>query len=311
MVELRRGASDVKQVSVVLPHAVDIPPLSEIEVMGAVPQLKETESSTWLLEDGRQGRGATLVARAVVNPQHGTVPVRLLNTRDEQVSIQKNRKVATIELLPEEPEETMAGLAEAKSEMSNKRDTLHKIVEGLSNLEQQQKRQLYDLLIEYDDVFAGGPDDFGKIKHEMSTGNPAPIRQQVRRVPPAKRQILLKGMLEKKVIQPSSSPWASPIVLVKKKDGSTRICVDYRKVNDITRKDAYPLPRIDDTLDTLAGARWFTTLNQISGYWQVEMSEKDKEKTAFCTPSGLFEFNVMPFGLCNAPAHLNASWSLY
>ena len=109
-------------------------------------------------------------------------------------------------------------------------------------------------------------------------------------------------MLKKDVIQPSSSPWASPIVLVKKKDGSTRFCVDYRKVNGVTRKDAYPLPRVDDTLDTLAGAKWFTTLDLVSGYWQVEVHKDDQEKTAFCTSDGLFEFKVMPFGLCNAPA---------
>ena len=91
-------------------------------------------------------------------------------------------------------------------------------------------------------------------------------------------------------------------MLVRKKNGSLRFCVDYRKLNNITQKDAYPLPRIDDTLDTLAGARWFTTLDLISGYWQVQLDPKDREKTAFCTPDGLFEFNVMPFGLCNAPA---------
>ena len=109
-------------------------------------------------------------------------------------------------------------------------------------------------------------------------------------------------MLRLGVTAPSSSPWASPVVLAQKKDGSLRFCVDYRRLNTVTRKDAYVLPRIDDTLDALSSSKWFSTLDLASGYWQMEVAPEDKEKTAFCTQEGLFEFQTMPFGLRNAPA---------
>ncbi|PIK58928.1 hypothetical protein BSL78_04145 [Apostichopus japonicus] len=109
-------------------------------------------------------------------------------------------------------------------------------------------------------------------------------------------------MLREDIVEPSSTSWSSPVVLVKKKDGSTRFCVDYRKLNAVTTKDCYPLPRIDDSLDTLAGSRWFSTL--ASGYWQVEMEEGDRPKTAFVTYSGFLSIQSITFWLCNAPVRL-------
>ena len=109
-------------------------------------------------------------------------------------------------------------------------------------------------------------------------------------------------MLEKKLIVPSNSPWTSPVVVVEKKNGKLRLCVDYRKLNNVTKKDSYPLPRIDDMLETLSGSTWFSSLDMASGFWQVEMKPEDREKTAFVTKYGIYEFTVMPFGLCNAPA---------
>src|SRR2546429_10560 len=109
-------------------------------------------------------------------------------------------------------------------------------------------------------------------------------------------------MLENGIIRPSKSPWASPVVIVGKKGGDKRLCVDYRKLNKLTEEDRYPLPRIDDLLDSLGGATWFSTMDLASGFWQVQMAKEDIKKTAFITANGLYEFTVMPFGLNNAPS---------
>ena len=185
---------------------------------------------------------------------------------------------------------------------------LWQISQGATDLSEEQKSHLFQLLSQYVDVFTINGKDLGRttvIRHTIKTGTATPIRQPLRRLPVHTQQEvnrLVNDMLSKDIIERSTSPWASAVVLVKKKDGSFRFCVNYRKVNRVTKKNAYPLPCITDTLDTLAGSKWFTTLDLLSGYWQVALDEQDKEKTAFATRDGLYQFKVMPFGLCNGPA---------
>ena len=176
------------------------------------------------------------------------------------------------------------------------------------HLDENEQNQLKSLLIKYQSVFAKSSDDLGfsdRVEHHIDTMGAEPIKEHVRRLPLAKREIEreeVRKMLQKGVIEPSISPWSSNIVLVTKKDGSTRFCVDYRKLNAVTKKDSYPLPDIRQCLDALADSAWFSCMDINAGYWQIGVKPEDREKTAFATSMGLYQFVKMPFGLVAAPS---------
>ena len=164
------------------------------------------------------------------------------------------------------------------------------------------------LIKKHEAAFSMGPLDLGKctlIPHEIHLTSEQPIRLPYRRIPPhcmPEVRKLLQGLLDKGIIQKSSSAYASPTVLVQKKDGSLRLCIDYRNLNSITFKDAFPLPRIEETLEALAGSQYFSSLDMAHGYFQLVMSPDSVDKTAFCVPWGLFSFSRMPQGLSNSPS---------
>ena len=176
------------------------------------------------------------------------------------------------------------------------------------NLTNQQRRQLQELLCRRAAAFSQDESDLGytdAVFHRIRTHDDKPVTQPYRRIPPNQLQEVqqhIRGLIEKKVITESYSPYAAPIVLVRKRDGSLRLTVDYRKLNIKTMGDAYPLPRIQETFDTLVGAQFFSTLDLTSGYHQIAMHPGDQHKTAFVTPMGLFEYTRMPMGLTSAPA---------
>ena len=158
------------------------------------------------------------------------------------------------------------------------------------DLDGSQRGQLASTLLQFVDLFpvpgsalTGHTD---AVEHAIDIGNSTPIRCAPRRMSPQKikqEEARVAEMLAGGQIEPSDSPWSAPVVLVTKKDGGTRFCVDYRRLNLATVKDACPLPRIDDTMDMLAGKRWFSTLDLASGYWQVSLSPEARCKTAFAT----------------------------
>ncbi|GES72789.1 retroviral-like aspartic protease 1 [Rhizophagus clarus] len=175
-------------------------------------------------------------------------------------------------------------------------------------LNEEQLRKFENFMERYQNLFAWDPNDFGRtsiVTHKIDTGDATPIGQRFYRTS-YQNQLFIKEeiqrLLDTGLIVPSKSQWTSPVVVVEKKNGKKRLCVDYRKLNNVTKRDCYPLPRVDDMLETLSGCQWFSSLDLASGFWQVELSPKDREKLTFITRFGTFEFTVMPFGLCNAPA---------
>ena len=172
----------------------------------------------------------------------------------------------------------------------------------------EQEGEFNSFLAGFHDVFSLEEGERGETdltEMVIDTGDSPPRRVPARRMPLAVRRKVskqLKNMQRAGVIQPSASPWSSPVVMVKKKDGTQRFCVDYRTLKTVTKSDTFPLPRIDDLLDQLGDSRYFSTLDLASGFWQIRLSDSAVEKTAFSVPQGLFEFRVMPFGLTNAPA---------
>lgn len=232
-------------------------------------------------------------------------PVLLMNMNDHAATLKKGSKLGHCSTVTSVVHQVEAAGPEKKS-LPRKLEAF--LEESCQELTKELHGGVRALITKYQDVFEIGEGSKGRtsvVKHAIDTGEAKPIRQNPRRLPLAKREEarkIIKEMEDDGIIEPSNSPWVSPVVLVKKKDDTLRFCVDYRMLNNVTKKDSYPLPRIDDTLDSLEGCKLFSTLDLKSGYWQVGLEPKDKEKTAFSIGEGLWQFTVMPFGLCNAPA---------
>uniref|UniRef100_A0A8C1M144 ribonuclease H n=1 Tax=Cyprinus carpio TaxID=7962 RepID=A0A8C1M144_CYPCA len=184
--------------------------------------------------------------------------------------------------------------------------TTSPVVVGMDpNLSAAQKTELQHLVGQFLDVFSPLPGRTTVIQHEVRTPPGVIVRQRPYRVPEARRHAIeteVQEMLKLGVIEPSRSPWSSPIVMVPKPDGTLRFCNDFRRLNEVSEFDGYPMPRVDELLDRLGRARFISTLDLTKGYWQVPLSKDAKPKTAFSTPSGHWQYRVLPFGLHGAPA---------
>jgi transposase InsO family protein len=312
-----RGTSHVLRVQpnkkdwcrrVVLDHDIVLPPHSESIVSGKVmfQRLNQSGNDCLWATCTNQPLSGVNVAQVLIPQRITDIPVRILNMNSESVSMNKGSLMA--ELTPvsicndiEVGNRAIDGV--------DRNEAITKIVEGMDvSVSIDDKKKFLELLNEFSDVFAFGDNEIGRTtvtRHHIITGNAQPIRQRMRRQPPAYQEIIknhVETLQKQGIITPAQSPWAANIVLVKKKDNSYRCCIDYRGLNDVTRKDAYALPHTDVCLDALGGSAWFSTLDMKASYHQIEMESDDADKTAFICREGMFKYLTMPFGLCNAGA---------
>ena len=287
-----------------LSETITLPPNSEVITGGHFDG--QTTKSDFVLEPLKHlSQKGILICRALVNTDRNEIPLSLLNVTDSKLKVKKGTFVGNVrkadiitEVLPKQ-----------SSSPDNFPEHLQPLLdEASTNLNPKETEKLKNLLTDFQDVFAdksGTISQTNYAEHTIDVGDTKPIKLAPRRVPIAQKEIVkneIKKMLDQNIIEPSNSPWSSPIVLVTKPDNTIRFCIDYRKLNAVTKKDAYPLPRIAEALDTLSSEKYFCTLDLASGYWQIPMAKEHKHYTAFNSHLGFFQFRVMPFGLTNAPA---------
>ena len=245
------------------------------------------------------------------------VPVVLRNNTQNWIEIKKGMPITRMVTANAVPKVTHVLPAEKPhdqftlSKAERQELLLEKLdLTGLEAWPEEQAEKARSLLKEYHDIFSLAKHDMGHTKvtkHKIVLKDPdtPPFKERFHRIPPLQLNKVcahLKMMLDAGVIRPSNSPWCNAIVLVRKKDGSLRFCINFRRLNALTVKDSHPLPHICETLESLAGTAHYTTIDMNSGFWQVPMDEESKQYTAFSLGSmGLYECESMPFGLCNAP----------
>lgn len=254
-----------------------------------------------------------------------TVEIRLFNRTNEVIIVEPEEELGILERYNLHRDKVISAYTLqtnhdlctiGTSDIRNKHKTKHKLLDTalyekleIGELPSDIRKQLRALLSRYDHVFDWNNDTIGRtdvINHKIIIQEDTmPISHRPYRISPLEAEYLQKELdkyCKLGVISPSNSPWAAPVILVKKKNGEYRMVIDYRKLNTVTKKDAYPLPRIDDLLDTLGKAKVFSALDMRAGFHQVPLDESSKELTAFTTKFGTYHYNTLPMGLVNSPA---------
>ena len=290
------------QVKVQAKYTTSIPPRSEKLVQARLNRVWRHGAACIEHTGGLPG---LVVASSIHQPKNQDVCIRIMNYSDAEIELKSGQVIASCSIV---------GAVEDNPNMGPTNGALPEDLENAfqqwcHRLDDDQVKRAMGLLQKNQSIFSTGKYDLGRtavVQHTIPLVRDArPIKQRPYRHGPVQEAEIEKQVQELKehgLVKEGHGAWSSPVVLVKKKDGSWRFCVDYRKLNELTTKDAYPLPRIDDSLDALGGSKWFSTLDLASGYWQVELESSAKEAAAFTTRSGLWEWQVLPFGLTSAPS---------
>ena len=301
---------------------VFVPPRASVSVRatGIGNRKKHQQVREVLVESLSSGCEKGLLVLSTLSMVEGnSFWVQVVNVTEEGVTLHPRTRLGTVQLIEEEiAPETVAvevscnrivvSARSASSEVDGIQTATCPVDLNDAFCNSDERQQLENFVMNNADMFSKDEEDLGytaRMPHSIHLRDDEPVASTFRRIPPTQYEEVkrhIQMLLDKKIIQKSSSPYASPVVIVRKKDNSIRLCVDYRRLNAKTKPDAYPLPRIDDSLDALGGAKLFSTLDLASGYHQVAMKDKDREKTAFITPFGLYEYLRMPMGLSTAPA---------
>ena len=287
-----------KQMEVMVNHGErEIPPLSGMEIVGKVPEVLNNRSVLiWpfgpygdFLSDGQVGY-----------VEGGLIDILFYNFTNETIVVKENEVLAKLEVV-----ELCSVNALEELESDNRIEKLQEIAKR--NTPEKYSKEIADLINSFHDTFSLPQEPPGfceKFSVKIDTGDTPPIAGYAYRVPLCHQEEVgrqIKELLDSQIITHSNSTWRSPLVVVRKKDGSLRLCVDYRKLNRVTRDDLFPLPSIEEMLGKLKGNQYFSSLDLKSGYYQVALDPESQQKTAFLALDCLYEFKRLPFGLKNGP----------
>ena len=301
---------------VVIDALIELPPRSETVLSLKV---KHRKSNAVVVLEPRASFAEVwrvVPARTISRIQNSHIVGKILNPNNSSVTLVPGTVVGYLESVNTvvSPPPTSSGVTVASLQTGrhDSADSIRKLREiGIdlsdSDLTEEHRAQMASFLLSHRDIFATNMSELGAThlqEMNIDTGNHPPIKQRPYRVSPHIKEEIdrqVEEMLQNGIITPSTSAYSSPVVMVKKKSGEYRFAVDYRKLNEITTTINYPLPKFDDVTDILGGATIFSTMDLMSGFWQIPLAEDSKHKTAFICHSGLYEFERVPFGLKNSP----------